>query len=95
MGAPETKLNSDIAWRWLAKLVMWIVFVLGLALLRQDLHPTWAEIGWLIGPAIVFVGLCVLGSYGLAHLRLARKLKASARAHTAATDHSPQRQLAP
>ncbi len=62
--------NWPMVWRWAAKLAVWVLFVLALALVRPSLKATWEEIAWLIGPAIVFVGLLMLGSLGLAWLKV-------------------------
>ncbi len=62
-------LNRQKAARWLWGLAAWVVFVLGLAAVRRDLNPTWAEIGWLIGPAVAYVAACLCGSFLLAYIK--------------------------
>ncbi len=70
------QIDRAMLWRWVLKLGAWCVFVLLLAAARQDLHPAWDEIAWLVGPAVGFVGICIVASYGLAHLKLWLKVGA-------------------
>lgn len=74
--------NPDITKLWLGKLAGWTVFILLLAAVRQDLHPSWAEIAWLIGAGIAFVALCMALSFAVAALKIAWRLK-GARGRTA------------
>ncbi len=66
----RVEVNRSMAWRWAAKLGIWVVFVLGLALLFPSLRATPEEIACLIVPAVIFVGLAMFGSFCMAHIKL-------------------------
>lgn len=66
----EITVNHTKLQHWLTGLAAWVVFVLALAALRRDLSPTWAEVAWLIGPAVVYVVVCLFGSLLLTYAKL-------------------------
>ena len=56
--------------RWLIQLVVWVVYMGLLGLLVPNLRATFEEFLILTIPAVIFVAVCISGSFGLANLKM-------------------------
>src|SRR5262245_51711269 len=72
-------IDWDVAKRWLGKLGAWVAFVAILALVRRDLNPTWAQVFWLVWPAVALFVILAASSYGIAHIKVWLMLRGGAR----------------